>query len=256
MNFIVLWIVEAFFPDFNFVKFDLHQSSTFLIFKYLSLYFLRLKALLVYFPTTCLLVPTFTSFPWHLSPKAESLWQALDSPPSPLNPSYRGSLATPLSRYTGRAPAHTHSGRILSRKIKRSFEKKYFFFKLHFWIKLDFFFSGHDLKPGGTQQHQSPTNIKPELNCLHNTPVSVHYTLFLPTPIKTVVSAPSTVNLALTTPWRFTPWDLRGRVWRAGGLPNSGGKPSFQRLGSWRCTLMQIKVSFRMLFFHNCASFW
>jgi len=60
--------------------------------------------------------------------------------------------------------------------------------------------------------------------------VSVHYTLFLPTPIKTVVSAPSTVNLALTTPWRFTPWDLRGRVWRAGGLPNSGGKPSFQRL--------------------------
>merc|ERR1719508_302605 len=111
-----------------------------------------------------------------------------------------------------------------------------------------------------------PSNIKPEPISLPNTPVSVQYTSFLPTlatPIKTVVSAPSAVTVAVTTPsgpvlhnMQIHPQLVQkvahGAVAFGGGppssvrtttigqpggqqpggvsLPNSGGNPSFQRL--------------------------
>jgi len=122
----------------------------------------------------------------------------------------------------------------------------------------------------GHAQHgplsQPPSNIKPEPISLPNTPVSVQYTSFLPTlatPIKTVVSAPSAVTVAVTTPsgpvlhnMQIHPQLVQkvahGAVAFGGGppssvrtttigqpggqqpggvsLPNSGGNPSFQRL--------------------------
>jgi len=131
--------------------------------------------------------------------------------------------------------------------------------------------SGHGPTPHQVIPHPvnqlPPSNIKPEPISLPNTPVSVQYTSFLPTlatPIKTVVSAPSAVTVAVTTPsgpvlhnmqihpmgpqlvqkvahgavaFGGTPSSVRTTTigqpgQQAGGisLPNSGGNPSFQRL--------------------------